>query len=243
MPELDYGNIYNNNGKIIQHRYAQKAVDNGSTIIAMRNCKGAVIIASKPITSKLHVMENDFRIKKISPNVCMTYTGILTDGFFLSEIAKNAVRNYVQNFNTEVTAEYFKKILRDYQYIFTSYLGVRPLGITSFSIVKDDSGYSLLCGDLTGKITRWNACAAGNGERRAITELEKLDLENMTMGQMVDSGIKILYKCFDPLSDLKFDVEAAYIGSESEDRFVRIDRNMILDSVERYKDISIDGEE
>jgi 20S proteasome subunit alpha 7 len=243
MPELDYGNIYSPNGSIIQHRYAQKAVDSGSAMISMKNSRGAVIIVAKPIISNLHVIENDLRIKKISSNVFMSYTGVLTDGVLISSICKNAVRDYENNFNTEISSEYFKKILSEYLYLFTSNIGVRVIGASFLTIVKENDDYKLLFADSTGKITKWNACATGMGERRAFTELEKLNLEEMNLNEMIDEGIKILFKSHDPLSEIKFAVEVAQIGLETNGEFIRGNSDEILKIVEKYKNLSIDGDD
>lgn len=242
MPELDFGNIYSPNGKIIQHRYAQKAVDAGSTIISMKNSKCAVLLASKPIVSSLHVIENDHRIKRVASNAYMAYTGILTDGVFLHSVCKDSVKDYESNFNSKITPEYLKKILAEYTYMFTSHISSRVIGVSTFTIVKSEDGYTLLCSDSTGKVSRWRACAAGKGERRAFTELEKLDLEGMSVQEMVDQGIKIFYKCHDSLTDPKFCVEAGYIGDESNGEFARVSDSEIAQICEKYQELSCDDE-
>ena len=243
MPELDYGNIYSPNGSIIQHKYAQKAVDAGSTIIGMCSSRGAVLLAAKPIVSNLHVLENDHRIKKVSSNVFMCYTGILTDGIFIHSLCKRAVRDYESNYDSPVSSQYFKKILSEYLYIFTSNIGVRTLGTSVFTVVREKDDYKLLFSNPSGKVSRWTACAAGVGERRAFTELEKLNFEDMGLSEMIDQGITILYKTYDPLSDIKFEIEVAQMGIETNSELVRLDQSEIAPIVEKYKNLSIDGED
>lgn len=242
MPELDFGNIYSSSGKIIQLRYAQKATDSGSTILAMKSSRGAVLIALKPRTSNLYIQEADQRIKKISSNAYMLYTGILTDGYLIHCLCKRAARNYKSNYDAEINAEYIKKILSDYLYMFTSHMNLRIVGSSFLTIVKDVDDYKVLLGEPDGKVSKWNACAAGAGERRAFTELEKLCYEEMSVSDMIDQGIRILYKCFDPLNDVPFDVEVGYISDDSNGEFVRVDGADIIRIVEKYKDISIDSD-
>lgn len=242
MPELDFGNIYSSNGKIIQHRYAQKAIDAGSTMIAMKSSKGAVLLVSKPIVSNLHVIDSDHRIKRIAANAYMSYTGLLTDGALIHSICKDSVRDYVSSFNSDITAEYLKKIISEYVYMFTSSIGSRVVGVSLFTIVRDEDEYSLLFADCTGKVSKWNACAAGRGERRAFTELEKLGLEDMSVREMVDEGVRILYKCHDSLTEPKFSVEAGYIGIESNGEFVRVSEPEMSQICEKYQDLSTDDE-
>lgn len=242
MPELDFGNIYNSSGKIIQLRYAQKAAGSGSTILAMKNSRGAVLVASKPRISNLHIQEADQRIKKVSSNVHMMYTGILTDGQLIHSLCKRAARDYRSNYGTEVNAEYVKKILSNYLYMFTSHLSLRIIGSSFLVIVKDVKDYKILLGDSSGKVSKWSACAAGAGERRASTELEKLNYEEMSIPDMIDQGIRILYKCFDPLNDLPFDVEIGYISDDSNGEFVRVSEGEAARIVEKYREISIDSD-
>lgn len=242
MPELDFGNIYSPNGKIIQHRYAQKAVDAGSTMLAMRSSRGAILLVSKPIVSKLHVLESDHRIRRLSSNAYMAYTGILTDGGFISSLCKNAVRNYVTNFDSEITSEYLKKIIAEHMYMFTSHTGTRVIGASIFTIIRDEDEYRLLFADCTGKVSQWNACAAGKGERRAFTELEKLDLENLSVAEMVENGIKILHMCNDPITDPEFDVEIGYISDESNKEFQRLCKEEVANISAKYRDMEFENE-
>jgi len=242
MPEIDFGNIYCPNGKIIQHRYAQKAADAGPTIIGMKSSKGAVLIASKPVVSRLHVIEHDHRIKRIASNAYMTYTGILTDGVLIHEVCKASARDYTANFDSEITTEYLRRIIHEYTYMFTAGLGSRVVGATLFTIVRDGEEYSLLHTDCLGKVTKWNGCAAGKGERRAFTELEKLQLEDMGIEEMVEQGIRILYKCHDPLTEPEFRVEAGYLGHESGGEFVRMNDVDVAEICERFKDLTVDEE-
>lgn len=242
MPELDFGNIYSPNGKIIQHRYAQKAIDAGPTIIGMRSSKGAVLVVTKPIVSSLHVPESDHRIRRVSSNAYMTCTGLLSDGAVIHHACEDYVRKYVSAFDSEITTEYLRKGIAEYVYMFTSHIGGRPIGASLFTIVRDDEEYSLLFADCTGKVSKWNACAAGKGERRALTELEKLNLEDMSIDEMMDRGIMILYKCHDSLTEPRFTVEVGYMGFESNGAFVRVPNEKVDELCEKYQDLSVDDE-
>lgn len=243
MTELDFGNIYSSNGEIIQLRYAQKRAETGSTVLAMKNSRGAVLIVSKPRLSNLHVQESDHRIRKLAPNAYMSYTGLLTDGMLIYNLVKKAVRDYTANYGTEISAEYLKKIMFDYLYMFTAHMSLRIIGSTFLTITKDQGSYQVMLGEPSGKISRWKACATGIGQRRAFTELEKLKLEEMSIKDMVDQGIKILYKCYDPLNDPVFDVEVGYISDESNGEFVRVNREHLEEFMNKYKDLSIDDNE
>lgn len=241
MAELDFDTIYSTNGTIIQHRYAKKRADNGSSVIALKNSIGAVIVASKPRTSKLHVQESDLRIRKISGNSFMSYSGILTDGFLLYTLVKNACQDYRKSYGMEASAEYLRKIIFDYLYIFTSRMSLRAIGANFLTVVKENNSFQIFLGEPNAEVSKWKACAVGTGSRRAFTELEKLDLEALNISEMLDNAIRILYRCHDPINDPEFDVEAVYVSHDTD--FIRVDPSEVANIADKYKDISIDDSE
>lgn len=240
MAELDFGNIYNTNGEIIQLRYARKRADSGNPVLAMKNSKGVVLLVAKPRLSPLHIHESDERIRRITSKAYMAYSGILTDGLLISKLVRDAARDYTSQYGTELSSNYLKKIIFDYLYLFTSSMSLRLVGANFLTISKENNIFQILLGEPNGKVSRWNAYAIGTGSRRALTELEKLDLEFMDIKGMIDQGIKILYKCHDPLNDPSFDLEIGYISDETD--FVRVDNSDVSDIINKYKDLSIDDE-
>lgn len=243
MVELDFSNIYNSSGKIVQLRYAEKAAEAGSTIIALSCPSGAVLIASKPHVSDLYVHESDHRIKKISEHLYMAYTGLLSDGFFMTDICKKAARNYLSNYHTEITSENFKETLGNYLYMFTQYNSTRIIGANFLSIMKEKEEYKVFGAECSGVVRRYRAYAAGLGKKRAQTEIESLKFDSMNVNDLIRAGIKTLYKCYDPLSDPKFNIEVGYMSEDTDGSFKRLDQESIDAIVEEYKDITVDGED
>lgn len=243
MVELDFSNIYNSTGKIVQLRYAQKAIDCGSTMIAMRNSKGAVLIVAKPIVSKLYVQESDRRIIKISNNLHMAYTGLLPDGFFIANLCRQRARSYASEYNAQVNYKFFKEVLGEYLYMFTQYNSTRIIGASFLAIMKDGQEYKVVGADCAGKVREYYGYAVGAGERRAQTEIEKLNFESMEMMDLVDQGIRTLFKCHDSLSDTKFTVEVEIISDDSDGEFVVLSQSKADQIMEKYKNVSVDGED
>ncbi|KAI5150178.1 20S proteasome subunit alpha 7 [Enteropsectra breve] len=242
MAEIDFGNIYNANGKIVQLRYAQKTIDRGSTILGFSNNKAVVLVVCKPIVSKLHVQENNHRIKRLSSNAHVAYTGILTDGVVAASYIKENLSNYNKNYGIEPTAEFIKSQMNEIMYLFTSYASVRIIGASFLTAVKSDGEYKLITSDCSGDVAEYRARAFGAGERRATTELDKLDVLNMDVEEMIDQGIKILFMCHDPLVDLKFTAEVMYASEDTDGSFVRLEESKISELLEKYKDVSIEGD-
>ncbi|KAI4292089.1 20S proteasome subunit alpha 7 [Pancytospora philotis] len=243
MAELDMGNIYSSSGQIVQQRYAQKAADNGSTIIAMCNSRGAVLLVAKPIASKLLVQESDLRIKRVASNVYTAYTGLLTDGFFVTHYCRSTARDYVSLYKEEMNAHHFQETLQRVLYHFTQSVGARVLGANFLAIVKDGGAYRVFGADVSGKVTDYHGYAYGTGGRRAQTEIEKFDFEAMEIRDLVDQGIKTLFKCYDSLSDLPFTVEVGYISDDADGEFMRMSQETVGQIMEKYKNVSVDGED
>ncbi len=243
MVELDFGCIYNATGKVVQLRYAQKAINKGSTIIGLRNSKGVVLIVSKPITSKLHVRESNHRIQKIADNVFMAYTGLLPSGFFIASQVKKDVDNYKQRYNSEITIKSLSESLSRFLYLFTQYNGLRVVGANFLAIVREENRFALLAGDCSGKVTEYSGFAYGIGSQRAQTEIEKLELESLEINELVENGIRTLYKCHDALSDPEFSIEVGIISNDLDGEFIRMKQEHVDEIAEKYKDLSIDEDE
>ncbi|KAI5173118.1 20S proteasome subunit alpha 7 [Pancytospora epiphaga] len=243
MSELDFSNIYDSSGEVVQVRYAGKAVDNGSTIIALRNSKGAVMIVSKPVSSPLYNQETDYRIRKVADNVYMGYTGVLPDGFFISNLCKKNLANYQSNFNEPAGFKFFRETLRNYLYMFTQYSSARVVGASFLAIVREGNTYKVMGAEPSGDVTEYYGYAYGVGGTRAKTEIEKLSLEDMEVGELAEQGIRTLFKCRDPLSDVQFAVEVGMISDDADGEFVRMSNSTVARIMEKYKDLSADGEE
>lgn len=242
MVEIDFGNIYSPTGEIIQERYAKKAIASGSTILAIRNESGVVVLAAKPIHSKLHKKNANFRIHKLAENVCLVYTGFLPDGLLIKGYCKSEIASFKKTFESEIDTATLKEYFRRYLYFTTGYSEARQIGAEFIAVIHDSGEYRILHVGSTGKVSEYSACAIGAGEKRAITELERESFERKEMLDLLDYGVKTLYKCHDALSDPEFTIEAAMISEDSDGKFRRISQDVVDEFVERYKDISMDDD-
>eukprot|EP01090_Pellita_catalonica_P023361 TRINITY_DN9572_c0_g1_i1.p1 TRINITY_DN9572_c0_g1~~TRINITY_DN9572_c0_g1_i1.p1 ORF type:complete len:102 (+),score=28.40 TRINITY_DN9572_c0_g1_i1:101-406(+) len=69
--------------------------------------------------------------------------------------------------------------------------------------------------DPSGTSWGYYACAVGKGSRAAKTELEKLDLANMTANDAVLEAARIIYKVHDDVKDKYFELEMSWISPKS----------------------------
>ena len=67
-----------------------------------------------------------------------------------------------------------------YMQAYTLYSSVRPFGITSIMGCTDRYGPALYMTEPNGVYWGYRGCATGKGRQLAKTEIEKLDLDNIT---------------------------------------------------------------
>lgn len=238
MIVLDFGPIYTPTGNIAQIDYAQKSADNGSTCIAMKNNNGVLIAVEKPIDSNLYIISEDKRIKKLTRNCVIAATGLLSDMIFFNNLVQRELVG-LQGQMAGLPANTAKKVISMHCSEFTRYYGCRPLGVNMLSAVNDSGRYTLYVTDTSSKTREVRGYAVGKGAARAKTELEKINIEELSRKRMIDNAVRILYKCFDPLKDKPFEVE---IGILDRSGYREVPREEYIEFVEAYKDLNVDDD-
>ncbi|AFM98927.1 proteasome subunit alpha [Encephalitozoon hellem ATCC 50504] len=240
MSNLDFCTIYTTTGQIDQLTYAQKAADSGDTCVGMKSKHGVVLLAAKPRISPLYVAESDEKIRRAGNSVAVACTGIASDMFYVGYAIKDHVFHHKENFNEDPTPEIMKVYLNDIFHYFTRSINLRVLGVNSLTSVYKEGRFSLLHTDCSGKTLFYKAACIGRGTRRIKTELEKLDIDNMTVEEMVDAGVKVLYMAHDPSKDKEFDIEIGVVSAETDGKMRKLRSSEVQAFVDKYKHITID---
>jgi 20S proteasome subunit alpha 7 len=69
--------------------------------------------------------------------------------------------------------------------------------------------------DPAGQFFEYYACTAGKGRQVCKTELDKLDLSNLTVRDSVYHVAKMLHKTHDEARDRQFELDVSWICAES----------------------------
>ena len=77
------------------------------------------------------------------------------------------------------------------------------------------NGPKLMEIDPSGTARGFYGCAVGKGKQNAKTEIEKLDLANMTCKELVKEVAKVIYSVHDEVKDKHFELELSWIGKET----------------------------
>ncbi|VDM08374.1 unnamed protein product [Wuchereria bancrofti] len=201
-------------GRIFQVEYAQKAVDNGGTMIAIRGKDGVVTAADKLITSKLYVENANPRMANAGEYIGCAMAGIYPDCRALLDYAVSEALNYLKEYRAPIPIKKLANQLAEYVHVYT--LGIsRPFGASIFLTAWDKkagNGSQLFLLEPSGLCYEYKAWAIGKHRQAAKTEIEKLKFEDIPMQQLVNEAARIILMVRDEAKDKNLQVEMGWVG-------------------------------
>jgi len=200
-------------GRVFQIEYANKAVENSGTALAIRGKDGVVFAVEKIVTSKLYEKGANRRIFNIDSHIGMAAAGLVTDARQLASIARDEASNYRQDYGSQVPLPQLTQRVSSYMHAYTLYSSVRPFGATGMlGSWTEDRGAELYCLEPSGISYGYWGCAAGKAKSNAKTELEKLKMMDMNCAELVKEAAKIIYMVHDEVKDKMFELELSWVG-------------------------------
>lgn len=239
---IDYGNKYNENGKNLQVEYSKKFIGKCPSSIVVKNNSSVVIATIKPVESKLHILNSQENIYKITNNCYVAASGRELDKNYIIQNLKEIAMQYKKMFNSEITSEYIKQHLNALLVYFNSTLGLRVIGAEFIVVVVEKDKYNCLLVENTGSILKYTCAVVGSMSQRAKTEMEKVNWDALNIEEMIDQVVMIFYKCFDPLSDKPFEIEIKVVGKDTNNEFINVEKEVIDKYVARHCDLTIDDQ-
>ncbi|KAM3719714.1 Proteasome subunit [Dirofilaria immitis] len=199
-------------GRIFQVEYAQKAIDNGGTMIAMRGKDGVVTAADKLITSKLYVENANPRMANAGEYIGCAMAGIYPDCRALLDYAVREALNYLKEYRAPIPIKKLANQLAEYVHVYT--LGIsRPFGASIFLTAWDEkNGSQLFLLEPSGLCYEYKAWAIGKHRQAAKTEIEKLKFESIPIRQLVNEAARIILMVRDEAKDKNLQVEMSWVG-------------------------------
>lgn len=193
--------VFSPKGDLLQVEYAQKAVEQGSLVIAAANEEDSVVLCvgsgaaeellgkegggSATTPSRLSILVDaeknvERKLCKVDEGIYMAFAGLSADGRVLLTYLRTECQNYRLQYNTPPPLEHVAKYVSDIQHRFTLTGGARPFGVGCLLIGFDRSegGKGNIrprihrC-DPGGFLSEWSAVAIGRGGQGAIKALEK----------------------------------------------------------------------
>lgn len=155
-----------------------------------------------------------------------------------------------------LTSQMLADRLGGYCQAFTLYGSVRPFGLSSILGGIDKlSGPELYCIEPSGvywvrstALARrpltasqgYRGCAVGKGRQLAKTEIEKLNLEEMTCREAVDEAARIIHTVHDEAKDKDFELELSWISTtETGGRHLSVPKELIAEAERKAKCVDL----
>src|ERR1700712_3593760 len=101
-------------GKIYQLEYANKCVENSSTVFGIVCSDGVILAGEKIRQSKTMVPGSNQTVYSVTPNIGILIGGHLPDGRNLVVRAKSEAQSYLKSYGLEITGKLLSERLAGY---------------------------------------------------------------------------------------------------------------------------------
>ncbi|CAK9811509.1 Proteasome subunit alpha type-3 [Anthophora quadrimaculata] len=209
-------------GRVFQVEYAQKAVENGGTVIGLRGKDGIVFAVEKIVTSKLYEPGTNKRIFNVDHHIGIAVSGLISDAAQIVEISRSEASSYKSQYGVGIPLKYLNERVSMYMHAYTLYSAVRPYGCSVILGAYEHDGPAMYMIDPSGVSHGYYGCAIGKAKQSAKTEIEKLKLSEMTCHDLVKEAARIIYLVHDELKDKQFELEMSWVGEHTKGRHERI---------------------
>lgn len=189
---------------------------NCRTAIGMRVKDGVVLAVEKILHSKLLKHGANPRIQTGDMHIGVAFSGLLADGRHLVNKVRENASNYRDTYKMPIPGKRIAEQLALHVQYYTLYSHLRPFGASALLAVMDKTqGPQLYMVEPSGVFWGYYGCAIGKGKQIAKTEIEKLDLKNLTAREAVKEAAKIIYKAHDESKDREFELEISWVCAEN----------------------------
>ncbi|XP_065661843.1 proteasome subunit alpha type-3-like [Hydra vulgaris] len=223
-------------GRVFQVEYANKAVQNSSTAVALRCKDGVVFGVEKLITSKLYEPGTGRRIFSIDRHIGMAVSGLMSDARQIVGIARNEAAYYRSIYGSPIPLKTLSDKVAGYIHVYTLYSAYRPFGCSVFLSSYDKvDGPELYMIEPSGTSYGYSGCSVGKAKQNAKTEIEKLKLENLTMKEGIKEVAKIIHIVHDEVKDKHFELELSWVGEGTNGIHQMVPKELANDAEEHAK--------
>lgn len=223
-------------GRIFQIEYAQKAVDNAGTVVALKGKDGVVFAVEKLVTSKLHEKGSSRRIFSIDRHIGCAVAGLHPDCKTIVNIGRDEAKTYKEEKGQRIPIKYLKAKVAMYLHAYTLYSALRPFGACILLGAWDPvDGASLYCLDPSGSSHGYFGCAIGKAKQAAKTEIEKIKFRDMSCRDLIKEAAKVIYVVHDEIKDKAFELELSWIAEFTDGRHEFVPESVFKEAEEYAK--------
>ena len=224
-------------GRIYQIEYANKAIENSSTVLGIVFKDGVVLISEKIKQSKAMVSGSNPSVYSVAPHIGMAICGLLPDGRNIVSRAKLEASSYLSQFGIPISGQILAERLSIYVHAHTCHWGARPFGCCVFiSSYDTDKKYHLYMIENTGNFFEYYSCANGKGRQivKATVEKDNFAIRENTIQEGLKKVLKIIIKSYEGEKDTEYDVGIISTGSNNLHSIINND--IIMTEVQKIKE-------
>ena len=224
-------------GRIYQIEYANKAIENSSTVLGIIFKDGVVLISEKIKQSKAIVSGSNHSVYSVAPHIGIAICGLLPDGRNIVSRAKLEASSYLKNYGIPISGQILAERLSIYVHAHTCHWGARPFGCCVFiSSYDTDKKYHLYMLENTGNFFEYYACANGKGRQivKATVEKDNFEIRENTVQDGIKKALKIIIKSYEGEKETEYDIGVISEGSKNSHQV--IDNNFVMTEVNKLKD-------
>ena len=132
-------------GRIYQKEYANKTIENSSTVLGIMFKDGVALVFEKIKQSKVIVSGSNPTIYSIAPHIGIAICVLLPDGRNIVSRTKIEASNYLNNYSIPISGQILaERLLSIYLHVHIFHWGARPFGCCVFiSSYDTDKKYHL----------------------------------------------------------------------------------------------------
>jgi 20S proteasome subunit alpha 7 len=228
-------------GRVFQVEYAAKAVEIGGTVIGLTCKDGIVFGVEKVIISKMLVKGTSKRLHTVDLTTGIADCGLVADGRQLVNRARSECEGYRSFYGKNIPTKLLTERLASYMHLFTLYGHVRPFGSAVLVGSYEQGGKpELYLAEPSGDVHKYYACAIGKGRQTAKTELEKLNLQELTCRQAVVEVARIIQVSQEENREKQFELQMSWISDETNRQHVLVPDDLVTQAQQKAK-AAIDG--
>lgn len=187
-------------------------------MIGLKCSDGVVVGVERIKANNLQKAGTGRRSHTVDTKSGIAYTGYMADGRAIVSAAEAECANYLDYFGEEIPPHVLTERLAAYMHAHTCYGGYRPLGlgVLVFGYDHRDEEPYLHMIEPSGVHFRFHGVAVGKARQSAKTEIEKLNLDDLTCRQALEHIAHIIHLIRADSKDKGFEFEATWICQESE---------------------------
>mmetsp|Transcript_12361 Transcript_12361/g.21119 ORF Transcript_12361/g.21119 Transcript_12361/m.21119 type:complete len:258 (-) Transcript_12361:129-902(-) len=224
-------------GRVFQVEYCSKAVESSGATVGIKCKDGVVIAVEKVVTSKMLVKGSQRRCHIVDKHAGLAVAGMNPDGRVIVDRARSEAEQYRNIYGMDIPGHVLAERLASFVHMYSLYWFVRPFGCAvMMGVYENEVGPQLYVIEPSGVTYRYFAYALGKGKQIAKTELEKLDLKNITCREAIVELAKIIViHCREEGKDKDFELEMIWCTEENKGKCQLVPDTLVTEALDAAK--------